>query len=93
MHVGLLRLDLRLPMAQSLKDKRRLTLGLRERLKKKFNVSVSEVGNHDKLQRLELAVVMVNTDRIPIDQVFGKVISLVGENPEMEMIDQRIEFL
>jgi hypothetical protein len=93
MHVGLLRVDLRLPAAQSLKDKRRQILRLRERIKQKFNVSISEVGEHDKWQRLDLAIVMVNTDRVPIDQVFGKILSLIAGKSDVEILDQRIEFL
>ena len=93
MHVGLLRVDLRLPAAQSLKDKRRQILRLRERIKQKFNVSISEVGEHDKWQRLDLAIVMVNTDRVPIDQVFGKIISLIAGNSDVEILDQRVEYI
>ncbi len=44
--VGLLSIELHIPGAQSLKDKRTVLRGLKERLKK-FNVAVAEVEHQD----------------------------------------------
>ena len=93
MHIGLLRVNLHLPQAQSLKDKRRELLHLKERLKNRFNVSISEVGEHDKWQRMDLAFVMVAAHRDPIDQVFAKVISQIDGNTNVEILEQRVEYL
>ena len=61
MAVVLLIIDVHLPFAQSLKDKRMILRGVKDRAKK-FNVSVAEVDHHDLWQRAELAVVAVATD-------------------------------
>ncbi len=61
MAVVLLTIDLHLPFAQSLKDKRMILRGVKDRAKK-FNVSVAEVDHHDLWQRATLAVVAVATD-------------------------------
>lgn len=45
--------------AHSLKDKRQLRLRLVNRLKARFNLSVSEVGSHDIWNRLELAIAYI----------------------------------
>lgn len=94
MHIGLLRINLHLPAAQSLKDKRRVLLHLRERIKNRFNVSVTEVGGEqDKWQRMDLAFVMVAGDRPVIDKVFAKILSFVGSDANVEILDQRVEYL
>ena len=61
MAVVLLTVDFHFPFAQSLKDKRMILRGLKDRAKK-FNVSVAEVDHHDLWQRATLAVVAVATD-------------------------------
>lgn len=61
MAVVLLTVEFHFPFAQSLKDKRMILRGVKDRTKK-FNVSVAEVDHHDLWQRATLAVVAVATD-------------------------------
>ncbi len=58
MTVALLSLELYLPMAQSLKDKRMVLRRLKDRLGA-LNVAVAEVGHQDLWQRAALGVVTV----------------------------------
>jgi uncharacterized protein YlxP (DUF503 family) len=58
MFVALLRLDLRLPDASSLKDKRSVVKGLAAALRK-LNCAVAEVDHQDLRQRATLAVATV----------------------------------
>jgi uncharacterized protein YlxP (DUF503 family) len=58
MFVALLRLDLRLPDASSLKDKRSVVKGLAAALRK-LNCAVAEVDHQDLRQRTTLAVATV----------------------------------
>jgi uncharacterized protein len=60
MVVGLLSIELHLPGAQSLKDKRMVLRRLKDRLAK-FNVAVAEVEHQDLWQRAGLGVVTVAT--------------------------------
>ena len=62
MVVGLLSVELHVPGARSLKDKRMVLRRVKDRLKK-FNVAVSEVDHQDLWQRAALAVVTVSTDQ------------------------------
>ena len=58
MVVGLLSVELHIPGAQSLKDKRLVLRGVKDRLRK-FNVAVAEVEHQDLWQRAGLGVVTV----------------------------------
>jgi uncharacterized protein len=60
MIVGLLSVELHIPYAQSLKDKRMVLRRVKDRLQK-FNIAISEVDHHDRWQRAALAVVTVST--------------------------------
>ena len=60
--IALLTLDIHIPHAHSLKDKRMILRSLRDRLRGKFNVSVAEVDHQDLWQRSQLSVVMVGSD-------------------------------
>ena len=59
MVVGVCTLDLHLPGVDSLKGKRQILLSLKERIQRKFNVSIAEVDGQDLWQRAVLGVVSV----------------------------------
>ncbi|MBI3046926.1 MAG: DUF503 domain-containing protein [Acidobacteria bacterium] len=60
MVIGLLSVELHIPYAQSLKDKRMVLRRVKDRLQK-FNVAVSEVEYQDVWQRAGLGVVAIST--------------------------------
>jgi hypothetical protein len=60
--IGVLTLELRLDNSHSLKDKRHVVQGLKERLRNKFNVAVAEIDCQDLWQRGVVAAVTVSSD-------------------------------
>jgi uncharacterized protein YlxP (DUF503 family) len=60
--IALLTLDIHIPHAHSLKEKRMIVRSLKDRLRAKFNVSVSEVDHQDLWQRAQVSVVTVGSD-------------------------------
>jgi len=67
MVVALLSVELFLPGAGSLKDKRMVLRRVKDRLAK-FNVAVAEVEHHDLWQRAGLGIVTVSTTRTHAEQ-------------------------
>jgi uncharacterized protein len=61
MAVVLLTVEFHFPFARSLKDKRMVLRGLKDRARK-FNVGVSEIDHHDLWQRATLGIVTIATD-------------------------------
>ncbi len=61
--IGVLTMEVRLDYAHSLKEKRHVVKGLKERLCHKFNVAVAEIDYQDLWQRAQLAAVTVASDR------------------------------
>ena len=56
MVVGLLRVELHLPRAQSLKDKRSVIKSLKDQLRGRFNVAVAEVDSNETWQRAAVGI-------------------------------------
>ncbi len=67
--VGVLTLELRLEESRSLKDKRHVVRGLKDRLRHKFNVAVAEIDGQDTWQRGVLAAVTVSSSREHAEKV------------------------
>jgi len=55
--------ELSIPGCTSLKQKRGVLRSMRDRLRAKFNVSVSETGLQDVHARAEISIALVTTDR------------------------------
>jgi len=60
--IGVLTLEVRLENSHSLKEKRHVVQGLKERLRHKFNVAVAEIDYQDLWQRALVAAVTVSPD-------------------------------
>jgi len=66
--IALLTLDIHIPDAHSLKDKRMVVRRLKDRLRSNFNVSVSEVEHQELWQRSQISVVTVGSDDSSVRQ-------------------------
>ena len=71
--IGVLTLELLLENSHSLKDKRHVVKGLKERLRNKFNVAVAEIDYQDLWQRAVLAAVTVSSDHGHAERVLQSV--------------------
>ncbi len=80
MVIGSIVLDLYIPHAGSLKEKRMVVRSLKEKLKSKFNVSVSEVGNQDLWQSANIAVVFVSPEKKQTEKIMQSIINFVETN-------------
>ena len=66
--IALLTIDIHIPHAQSLKDKRMVIRRVKDRLRSKFNVAVSEVDHQELWQRSQVGVVTVGSDDAYVQQ-------------------------
>jgi len=75
MPVGVLTLDIQLPYAHSLKDKRAVLQKVRDRLRARFNVAVAELDHQDLWQHATLGVVSVSSSQAVLEGVFRQVLA------------------
>ncbi|HYW43553.1 MAG TPA: DUF503 domain-containing protein [Bryobacteraceae bacterium] len=91
--IGVLTLELRLENSHSLKDKRHVVQGLKERLRHKFNVAVAEIDYQDLWQRAAVAAVTVSGDRVHAEKVLQSVEDEAAALLGAELADCTVEWL
>ena len=77
MIVGVLKAQIYLQGITSLKEKRSIVKSLVGRLKNRFNVSVSEVDQHDSRKSAVIAMSIVSNDTAFIDRQFDTIINFM----------------
>jgi len=93
MVIGVLHLQLAIREANSLKDKRRVLKGLRDRIRNEFNVSISEVDGQDLRRSATMAVALVTGRGGFADKVMAKVVERVRRTPGAELVHYETEIL
>jgi len=74
MTIGVYTIEIHLPGARSLKDKRQVIKKLKDRLRSRHNVAVSELEEYaGKWQRSGLMIVSVAGRRDPLENLFEKI--------------------
>ena len=92
MVIAVLSVELYIPHAQSLKDKRMVLRSIKDRLKK-FNVAVAEVAHQDVWQRAGLGIVAISTTTEHVDQELAKVTDEIERVEPGLMTRSEVEFL
>jgi uncharacterized protein len=84
-------MELHIPTANSLKAKRQVIKSLVQRLRNRFNVSVSEVGFQDLWQRAELGMAVICHNGAGADSIMEKIFTFVEEESRVAIISSRVE--
>ena len=85
--------ELHLPDVESLKDKRHVLKGLKEKVRAKFEVAVAEVDHQDVWQRATLAVAYVSADARHANTVVSKALDYIADTVEGQVLDTSVEIL
>lgn len=94
MTIGVYSFELHLPAARSLKAKRQVLRRLKDRLRARHNVAVSELAEHGDLwQRASLVVVSVAATRDPLIQLFEAVHREAESQVPGQVIETGSEFI
>lgn len=93
MIVGVMKVDLAIFDAQSLKDKRQVIQSVKHRLRDKFNVSVSEVAYGNSPKRCQLGIALVCDESRVIHAQLDKMVELFRHTPGLTLVDYQRELL
>jgi len=85
--------ELHLPDVGSLKGKRHVLKGLKERVRARFEVAVAEVDHQDTWQRATLAVACVSHDSRHANEVVSKAVDFIEDNVDGYVTDVQMEIL
>ena len=93
MTIGVLHIDLRIPGARSLKDKRRVTTSLKQLVRNRYNCSIAEVGTKERWGRAQLAACVIGDDSRFVNTQLNEIVRFVSSKSGAELIDYVIEML
>lgn len=91
--VALGTVELHLPDVGSLKGKRHVLKGLKEKLRHRFEISVAEVDHQDLWQRATLALACVSGDSRHANEVISKALDFIEDNLDGYVTDIHVEVL
>jgi len=85
--------ELHLPDVGSLKGKRHALKGLKDTLRRRFEISVAEVDHHDVWQRATLALACVSGDSRHANEVISKAMDYIEDHVDGWVTDIHVEIL
>ena len=91
--IALLSLEIHIPDAHSLKDKRMVVRRVKDRLRSNFNVSVAEVEHQELWQRSLISVVTVGSDEQSVQQTLRQALDDVERSTPECMVQGTIEII
>ena len=86
-------LEFHILQASSLKDKRRLVKSFKDRIARRFNVSISEVDAQDNRRRAVLAVAMVGSDPAYLAGALQQIVNAATMNRDMILAASEVQWL
>ena len=93
MHVGVLQVEISIPDAMSLKDKRQVVKSLKDRIAHGHNVSIAEVGALDEHRRSIIGIAMVSNDKRYVEGALSKLVDFIRLAPQASLIDFQIDLM
>jgi uncharacterized protein YlxP (DUF503 family) len=93
MPVGLLTLELHIPDAQSLKDKRQVVRSLKDRLRRHFNVAVAELEYQDVWSRAIIGVVTLSNAEQHVEESLQLVLEDASRQLGRMLVDHVVEMI
>jgi uncharacterized protein len=83
--------ELHLPDVESLKGKRQILKSLKDRLRRRFEISVAEVDHQDSWQRATLALACVSGDSRHANEVISKAMDFLEDHVDGYVTDIQVE--
>jgi uncharacterized protein len=93
MPVGLLTLELHIPDARSLKDKRQILRSLKDRLRRKFNIAIAELDFHDVWQSSTIGIVTLSNAQQHVEESLQHVLAESHRILGRVLVDHSVDFL
>jgi len=93
MPIGLITLEIHIPDARSLKDKRQVLRSLKDKLCAHFNVAVAELDHQDTWQRSQVGIVSISSDAGHLEQSLAAVLAESENVLGRDLVSHEIEYL
>jgi len=89
MVVAICTIALIIPESHSLKDNRRIMMQLRDKVTKRFNVSLTKLYDHDLWQTTTLGIACIANEQQHVNQVLDQAMNAIYRLLQLKVIDCR----
>ena len=93
LYIGVLQFTLEIPYATSLKDKRSVIKSLRDKLRRRFNVSITEFEDLDSATRATLGAAVAGSDTKHVNSTMDHLINELRDWRDGSLMDHQLEIL
>lgn len=93
MVIGVLQAKISIPASQSLKDKRSVLKGIKDRIRNTMNVSVAEVDNQDVWKTAGLAFATIAATKDVVEKRLAEVSDFLRSDPRYVLVDYMVEIM
>ncbi len=93
MTIGVATIDLLVPGARSLKDKRRVVKSLKQLIRNRYNCSIAEIGDKERWGRARIAACVVSDDSRFANTQLNEIVRFASNKNGAEIVDYQIEML
>ena len=90
MHAAAIRIEFRLPGCMSLKEKRRILRPMLDHVRRRMQLSVSEVDHQDAWQRSAIGIAVVAPQAGRLDEVVESIRRWALHLPDAELVDLQV---
>ncbi|MBK8975321.1 MAG: DUF503 domain-containing protein [Planctomycetes bacterium] len=93
MFIGVLQFTMAIPHSRSLKEKRSVVRGLKEQLRRNFNVSIAEIEDLDVWDVATFGCTMVGNDVAHLNGALDKLVDVLDDWRDATLEDHQLEIL
>jgi len=93
LHIGVLQFTIEIPYAESLKDKRSVVKGLKDRMRRTYNVSIAEIEDLDDPKTATLGAVVASNEVAHVNSCLDHILNDLRDLREGSLVDDQIEII
>jgi uncharacterized protein len=91
LHIGVLQFTIEIPYAESLKDKRSVVKAMKDRLRRAFNLSITEFADLDTCTLATLGAVVAGSDVKHLNSTLDHLLNTLQDWRDATLTDHQME--
>lgn len=92
MFVGVVKINVVIPLSLSLKEKRKVIKGIRDSILSRTGIKIVEVDGKEKWNFSTLGFAIVGSEKKEVDSELQKVMKIIEEKGTLEVVDKFVEY-
>lgn len=91
LHIGVLQFTMEIPYAESLKDKRGVLNSLKDRLRRSYNLSISEIEDQDDCTLATMGAIIAGSDIPSLNSTMDHLLNTLHDWKDGTLTDHQME--